>query len=328
MKALTAALLVSVASSGASLFDETSTLELRLEGPLSSVVEHKGDKQQYPFTLDHAGKIYSVKVRSRGKSRLRVCAFPPLRLNFRKEDDFDGADKLKLVTHCRDSKQSQIDVVEEYAVYRMFSLLTDNSLRVRLARMTYVDTQGTDFSRYAFFLEPEHAMAERIGTGLSDLGALSLSWMDQDQAALVYVFAYMIGNTDWSLVTADGDTVCCHNEIIVEQDPGKLLLVPYDFDLTGFVDAKYAKPDASLRTSSVKQRRYRGYCTDRGTLRRALDMVIAHENAFMGVVDSLPVLTQKDKAKKKRYLAGFFKQAKKPERLVNRFDSRCLGASR
>ena len=325
MKTVITALLISLAGGGAPLFNSTDTLELRLEGPLSSVVEHKGEKQQYPFTLDNAGISYDVKVRSRGKSRLRVCRFPPLRLNFKKKDVSKGEDKVKLVTHCRDNDESHIDVIEEYAVYRMFSLLTDNSLRVRLARISYVDTEGSDFSRYAFFLEPEKVMAERIGTGLSELKALSRSWLDEEHAALVYVYAYMVGNTDWSLVTAEDDTVCCHNEIIVEQDQGKLLIVPYDFDLTGFVNARHAKPDASLRTSSVVQRRYRGYCLDRGALRRALDKVVEHESEFMAVVDSLPLLSQKDKAKKKRYLAGFFKQAKNPERLINKFDRRCLG---
>ncbi len=323
------ALLVSLAGGGTPLFTGTDMLELRLEGPLTSVVENKEAKQQYPFTLEHAGNTYEIKVRARGNSRLRVCAFPPLRLNFKGAGGvFEGADKLKLVTHCRNVDHSETDVVEEYAVYRMFNLLTDNSLQVRLARMTYVDTEGNDFSRFTFFLEPEKDMAERIGTRLSGLGALSRSWIDQEQAALVYVFAFMVGNTDWSLVTADGDTVCCHNEVVVEQDEGRLLVVPYDFDLAGFGDAKYAKPDASLRTSSVTQRRYRGYCTDRGTLRRALDRVIEKETEFMQLIDSLPLLSQKDKAKKKRYLAGFFKQAKNPERLVNKFDRRCLGASR
>ena len=319
-------MLISLAGGGAPLFTGTDTLELRLEGPLSSVLEHKGEKQQYPFTLEHAGNAYDIKVRARGKSRLRVCAFPPLRLNFKGADGvFQDADKLKLVTHCRDSNQSHIDVIEEYAVYRMFGLVTDNSLRVRLTRMSYVDSEGSSFSRFAFFLEPEKDMAERIGTGLSELEALSRSWLEQDQAALVYVFAYMVGNTDWSLVTAEDDTVCCHNEIIVGQGKSELLVVPYDFDLTGFVDAKHAKPDASLRTSSVTQRRYRGYCIDRGTLRRALDKVIEHESDFMAVVDSLPLLTDKDKAKKKRYLAAFFKQARNPERLINKFDRRCVG---
>jgi hypothetical protein len=78
---------------------------------------------------------------------------------------FDGQSGLKLVSHCRDRDDDQQDVLKEYLVYRTFNLLTEESSRVRLARVTYVDGEDNDdpVVRYAFFIEEAEAMAERLG---------------------------------------------------------------------------------------------------------------------------------------------------------------------
>ena len=73
-------------------------------GPLAAAVSDKRNRAELPFILVVDGHKYSIKVRVRGKSRVRTCAFPPLRLNFSSIDTintvFAVQDKLKLVTHC------------------------------------------------------------------------------------------------------------------------------------------------------------------------------------------------------------------------------------
>jgi hypothetical protein len=47
----------------------------------------------------------------------------------------------------------------------------------------------------------------------------------------------------------------------VSPDSGKsIIAVPYDFDHSGLVNAPYANPAEELRMSSIRQRRFRGYC--------------------------------------------------------------------
>ena len=41
-------------------------------------------------------------------------------------------------------------------------------------------------------------------------------------------------------------------------------MLPYDFDQAGIINASYAVPSGSLRIRSVRQRVYRGFCTDSG----------------------------------------------------------------
>jgi hypothetical protein len=79
-----------------------------------------------------------------------------------------------------------------------------------------------------------------------------------------------------------------------------------------------------MRISSVTRRRYRGYCTSETALRDALAHIQSKESDLMQLIDELPLLTDKNKASRKRFLAGFFKSARDPQRLLAEFARRCL----
>ena len=327
--AILAALLATPSLAAAPLFEDSSVIDADLEGPLGDLADSPDSRDQLPFTLRADGDEHAIKVRLRGKSRLRVCDFLPLRLNFRKSEIdgtlFTGQDKLKLVVPCRSSQRAEADLVEEYAVYRMFNLLTPASYRVRLLHTTFTDTSrdGEQTRVHTFLLEPEDQLTARLGGKESQKVEVALSWLDPEQMALVYVFQYLIGNLDWSLVTADGETVCCHTGTLVETGE-ELLYVPYDFDLSGFVDAPYAFPPPGMRLRSVTQRRYRGFCTDRQYLALALETIVAKRPEIIALIQSLPVLSDKDKQRRINYLDQFFGAAENEDRLLDRFGKRCL----
>ena len=185
----------------------------------------------------------------RGNSRLRVCEFPPLRLNFAAkglaESVFAGQDKLKLVTHCTDRQKDAGNVYDEYLAYLLFNQVSDYGYRVRPLVIRYTDPSGAtgiDGVRHAFLIESDEEFAGRHGATAIEVAAVYMSKLDEPQAALTFVFQYLIGNTDWSLVTADTEEHCCHNIDLFELG-GHTLLVPYDFDLAGLVDASYAEPE-------------------------------------------------------------------------------------
>ena len=112
-----------------------------------------------------------IEVKTRGNFRLRksTCSSPPLRLDFPGTGTegtlFHGQDKIKLVSHCRNRDNFEQNLLEEYLAYRIYNLLTDISFRVRLARITYVDSMGNadPVTRMAFLIEDEDAMADRLG---------------------------------------------------------------------------------------------------------------------------------------------------------------------
>ncbi|MGI9203792.1 MAG: hypothetical protein ACR2Q3_07260 [Woeseiaceae bacterium] len=329
---LAIALLAHVSQSGAtSLFDNTAALEVNLSGPLSSLHETGDDRTELPFTLQANDLSHSIKVRLRGNSRRRVCDFPPLRLNFKVEDTaqsiFEGQDKLKLVVHCRTSGAAQTDLLEEYAAYRIFNLVSDVSYKVRLLHITYTDTDGrlkeNTFVRYGFLIESASGLASRVGGEPADVPAVSLRSLDSQQAATVYIFQYLIGNTDWSMVTADTDDTCCHNGDLFDIGSERYY-VPYDFDLSGLVNARYARPDPSLRISRVTKRRYRGYCISTDALRNALGTIKAKKTDILDVVNQLPGLSEKEVKAKTKFLDQFFDQANNEDKIVKSFERRCL----
>ena len=331
-KLISLVLLVHVSHvSASSLFDDNTVLEVSLTGPLSSLFEEENDRRQLPFVLRANGVEYSIKVRVRGKSRRRVCSFPPLRINFAADDTaqsiFEGQNLLKLVTHCRQNSAAQSDTLREYAAYRIFNLISEVSYRVRLLHITYTDTDGRlkedMFERYGFLIESASALADRVGGQPAYVTGVSRSSLDSQQAAAVYVFQYLIGNTDWSLVTADEDDTCCHNGDLFDIGSGRYY-VPYDFDLSGLVNARYARPDPSLRISSVTKRRYRGYCISTDAVKGALSAIRARRVDILDLTSQLSGLSQKDIEGMTKYIKQFFVRTDDEDKTVQSFDRACL----
>lgn len=319
------------AATASPLFDDETILEISLTGPLGSTIEDKQDRAERPFVLSADGFDHDVEVRIRGNSRVRVCQFPPLRINFERSKTerttFTDQDKLKLVTHCRENKSAESHVLREYTAYKIFNRISDVSYRVRLARISYSDTDGelspATFERYAFFIESADGLAERTGARSIDIDGVSLSSLSESHAARAFIFEYLIGNTDWSLVTADTDEYCCHNGDLFELDSERYY-VPYDFDLAGLVNARYAKPDSSLRISRVTQRLYRGYCISSEALRAALLEIKSKKETVLAAVHEVPGFASKDKETTLKYVERFFEQAEDEDKLLRSFERRCL----
>ena len=313
------------------LFEDDTVLALELTGPFSSLIEEKEDRDEFPFVLRADGVEQEVTVRVRGKSRLRVCDFPPLRLTFKgdqsEETVFVGQRKLKLVTHCKEKASAQTDILEEYAAYRIFNVISDVGYRVRLVQITYRDTdermKENEFTRIGFLIESTSGLADRVGGEPVKVAGVSLNSLNTEQAAAVFVFQYLIGNTDWSLVTADEDDKCCHN-VDLFGIGAQRFPVPYDFDLSGLENAPYAKPDPSIGIRTVTQRRYRGYCISNESIVDAINAISGRKSDILGVLPAVPGLPEKSVREGNKYLATFFTQADNVDKLAGSFDRKCL----
>jgi hypothetical protein len=323
---------LAVAPAAASpLFERDEVIEVELIGPMHSLLGSKKNRAEFPFVLRSGGETLDIEVRLRGKSRLELCSFPPLRLDFEpgrpRQGPFVGQDKLKLVTHCRDGRRAQTDAIEEYLAFRIFGLLTEVGYRVRLLRIAYSDTEGrvetNSQGRFGFVIEPLDGLAERVGGVVLEIGGVALSRLDPEHAALVYVFQYLIGNTDWSLVAPEQEEVCCHNGDLLDIG-GAVNYVPYDFDLAGIVNARYAKPLPQMRLRSVRQRRYRGFCTEPETLRSAIRQVNARRNDIHEIIRSAPGLSEKDAEDIMDYLETYFERARDEDKLLRSFERACI----
>ncbi len=261
------------------LFASDDVVSLTVELPLRLLRGDRGqDSPERPAVAVFPGPEgqlvrVDVQVRTRGRFRLQrqICDFPPLRLDFPRGEVqntvFEGQGKLKLVTHCRDRDLAyQQYVLQEYLAYRLYNILTEASYRVRLAWITYVDSEGRrdPMSRFAFFIEDAEDMAARTGWDLLEVRNVHPYDYRASQLRMLEVFHYMIGNTDWSVVAPErGKDYCCHNGRVIGNLQGVALPVPYDFDLAGVVDARYARPAPDLPIRYVRERLFRGFCSSR-----------------------------------------------------------------
>ncbi len=318
-------------ANAAPLFDDDETVEITLRGPISTVFSDTADRTEREFMLVVDADERPAGIRLRGNSRLRVCKFYPLRIDLdpaiHAPTVFAGQDKLKLVTHCRNYDQGEQDLLEEYLAYRIFNAITGFSYRVRLLRINYVDTDGKLESaaspRYGFVIEPDWHLAERTNSKVAELKGVPKKRYDKEHAALVFVFQYLIGNTDWGFVKADYDEYCCHNIDLFETD-GQVMGVPYDLDLSGIVNARYAFADPSLRIERVTRRVYRGLCIEREPVEKALRHIRERRKEIAMAVEQVPGLTQRSRDTAMSYVGKFFDSAEDEDKLLRNFEKRCM----
>ena len=312
------------------LFEDDAVLNVQLEGPLKTIFGDMKKEREEPFVLTIDGVTHPVWVSVRGNSRKRFCAFPPLRLRFEETDTktslISSHNMLRLVTHCNKSKAAEENAIKEFIAYRILNLVTRASYRVRLLHITYIDTSSPrneiKLVRYGFLTEPEQDLAQRMEGKIRRQLSVKRSSLNLDHSALVYVFQYLIGNTDWSLVKPDDEEICCHNGQLILRN-SELYYVPYDFDLAGLVDAHYAKPDRTLRIRHVTQRLYRGLCVPKGDLQAAVKELKNQWTEIIDLLDQVPGLSSREVEKQTRFLDGFFVEADEEDKLIDEFVAEC-----
>lgn len=276
------------------------------------------DRPAQIFIRNRGGEPVEIPIliKTRGNFRLqkRICPDPPLRLNLPETSPhgtvLDGQDKLKLVTHCRDSDRYEQNVLEEYLTYRIFNQLTDLSFRVQLAKITYRDTSGKneDVRRTGFLIEDEDAMAARLAGQMIESPATNPDDLVLDQLSLMYLFQFMVGNIDWG-------TGHSHNVRILRKDR-EYYPIPYDFDWTGFVDAPYAGPNpmTELLHDSVRERVYWGACMPGTDHQGLFERFNDERDAIMALVKSQVGLSERNVESALEYLEDFYSIINDPRR--------------
>jgi hypothetical protein len=251
----------------AAFFESQEPIEVTLTTNIGKI---RGDKSENPpwrqATLSYKGAdgnlvTVPLKAHTRGIWRLKMCEFPPLRLNFSGETSkgtiFHKLDKPKLVNYCHDMDSYEQYILQEYQLYRIYQVLTPVSHRSRLLKLAYADSADGKVRarRYGFILEEPKAVADRLGGKVMEQKGALPGDLDGFQDALFGVFQYFIGNTDFS-------EAGLHNVELFFNNDGVIMPIAYDFDFAGAVNARYATADPSLNIPNVRQRLFRGYCTD------------------------------------------------------------------
>jgi hypothetical protein len=311
------------------LFTNNDVLNISLRFDMTTYKKKK-PKEEYmkailTYHLSQRDSINKeVRLKTRGEMRNGYCDFPPIQLNFSKagfkKEDLKKIGKIKLVTHCNYGNEENL--FKEFLIYKLYNVLTDTSFRVRLVKIEYINTykQSKPVVTYAFFIEPIEMLAAR--TNSVEVTSLKLTqkhiypvMMDR-----VGIFNYMVGNTDWSVPNQHNVKILSS---LTPDNSGLGMIVPYDFDYSGLVNANYAVPYEGLGIKSVTVRRYVAICRSEEVFIEDVKIFKEKEEEFYKVINEFPLLKDKTKKEMTRYLDGFFSGFDKRNTLVGDILSGC-----
>ena len=316
------------------LFADDSLIQISLRGAIGRVASAEDRSRVIEGTLTTGAESLPIRLSPRGITRLRkeTCQFPPLRVDFSAAPPatslFAGQRRLKLVTHCRPSENFQQHLLLEYAAYRLYNQLTPLSFRVRLAQINYVEDSGkTVTSRLGFFIEDHGDVAARNGMTQARVGArIPVPSLNPADAGRFGVFQYLIANLDWAMQAGPAGDTCCHNSRLI--GPGgspPYATVPYDFDYSGFVDAPYAVPPESINISSVKTRRYRGFCRHNAEALQAAAEIRDRRAALLAVIAQIPQMSDGTRRKAATFIERGLGDIASDEAVTRNLLKNCVG---
>ncbi|MCZ6640273.1 MAG: hypothetical protein O7F71_01745, partial [Gammaproteobacteria bacterium] len=315
------------------LFATHELLELTLQAPMKTLSRKRDTSISYPSNIvyslaDHAVSL-DVQVEVRGKYRRQpmVCRAPPLRILFDENQVegsiFENQKRLKLVVQCDPyNRNYESYLVLEYLAYRILNQITQKSFNVRLARITYTDTDSAKSrTNLGFFIEHKKRLADRLGAKHLEIDQTSAVVLERSHLNKASLFQLLIGNVDWS-ATSTKTGECCHNYKLFQAGES-LLSIPYDFDLSGLVNAKYAKPDIEMGLRSIRDRRYRGYCRNNDFLDDNIALFNQEKAAILDFVQTSQYLPKRKKKSAISYIEGFYRIVNNPKRIRQVILRRC-----
>ena len=308
--------------SSQNIFDElysTDTISSILTTDIKFLTGKKHLEEYVPSTFEVGNKTYDVEIKTRGNARKSICFYPPFKIKFAK--DLFGEDEpnsFKLVNSCRDNNASEQLLVKEYFIYKLYNIITPKSLKAVIMHTTYNDTKGKrkPFSRYALILEDEESFAKKFDGVIYEPKVTFSHRLDTLQLAIMTMFEYFVGNTDWAIGNQ-------HNVFVVRHKEGMPFPVPYDFDYAGLVNADYAVPQANTPIKTVKTRFNRGRCMSEENMQIAADLFLSKKDEILEFTDNFPYFNKATKKETYSYLNAFFDDISKPKYAMRVFCKDC-----
>ncbi|HEV8448847.1 MAG TPA: hypothetical protein VGQ44_18580 [Gemmatimonadaceae bacterium] len=274
-----------------------------------------------------APEVLPLKLKTHGIWRLNHCDFPPIRLDFSKDNTkktiFSGLNKPKLTNFCRDDDTYERYVLQELQAYRIYWTVTHDSHAVRALKVTYVDSASGKplTTRYAFIQEDPGRLSARLGGKILDIKGAGPGDTQAGKMVLMSLFQYLVGNTDWSISGL-------HNvELFARNDGTDPFPIARDFDFAGLVNARYATVDPRLKVRVVRDRLYRGYCVPNEEYSKAFAVFDAKKDAIYALYhDKVGSLLPADMVSESlKYFDDFYKTIDNPKNAKSDIIEACVG---
>lgn len=321
------------AEADAPLFSSDDPLHITLPVDFSEICRPRESEEcdftptvlEYPQGEETVSVPIRIRVRGGWRSLSRNCSVPLLWVEVDTEAAhgtlFEGQELLPLTTHCgtgisleaKSTREKRSNweqyMLKEHLGHKLYQLFSEASIRSRLIRIHYTDPDNPRrvLHNFAFFTEHFDSVAARNGFSRLERGSFDASRLDGPAADRVAMFQYMIGNTDWSIVRE-------RNTVLMADEQGRQVPVPFDLDMSGLVDAHYAGPAPGLPIDSVRERHYLGFCHPQSDWSALFKEFSGHKADVMATLDSVPGLSRNSHRSARLFLDDFFEIIESPRR--------------
>ncbi|MDA9893295.1 hypothetical protein N9V60_03510 [Flavobacteriaceae bacterium] len=243
------------------LFSDQTPLEIKLGYSNKDMNRKTNDSTFIDTTLEflqnEKWSSLEVNLRARGNFRRNECYFPPIKMKIKKDQYqgtiFDGNKTMKLVLPCKLESENNDNILQEYIAYKIYERISPFHFKTRRVNIDFSEPKGKKIKKFAlkgFLIEDDKRVAKRHEGKVFEryIHPMAMQHLTSVQNAF---FQYLLGNTDFSVAYQHNGKLLYVNKEIIP--------LPYDFDMTGWVNPSYATVNTTLGINSVQDRKYRGF---------------------------------------------------------------------
>jgi len=277
------------------LFDDQKILPLRFNYSNKDLKRNTNDSTYIPSILsyqndDEGWTSLNIDIRARGNFRREKCYFVPVKISIKKKHykntKFEGHKKLKLVVPCLLERDRNDNVVKEYMAYKIYETISPYHFRTRFTDIELSEPRGKKEKIHnikGFLIEDDKKIAKKFDGKIVERSIHPLAQEELNSIRCEF-FQFMIGNTDFSNLEQ-------HNSKLIYIDK-KIYPVPYDFDMSGLVNASYSVVSEAITSKSsnmtrVTQRMYRGFKRNLTLIEQVRQEYIQNKAKVFKIIDDL-----------------------------------------
>jgi hypothetical protein len=296
------------------LFRSQDVLPVKLSYSIKNIKKNTNDSTYLKTNISYSEddgewNSFEVELRVRGFYRLKHCYFPPIKIKIKKSISkgtlFENNKKLKLVLPCLTNKENNDYIVKEYMAYKLYEEISPYHFKTRMVDISFTEDKGKKTKTHdlkGILIEDDKKVAKRHDGKVFKRDFHPIS-QDPTTSVQNSFFQYMIGNIDFS-------TAVQHNEKLLFVN-SKIIPLPYDFDMSGLVNASYAEVpviDEVPLVSSVTERLYRGFRRNPKIIQQVRKEFLDNEIVLLEIVDNLEPFFEypKEFNEAKDYISDFF----------------------
>lgn len=292
------------------LYVDQTPMEVKLNYSNKNVKKKTNDstfiETDLSFMNEDKWSTIPVRLRARGNFRRAKCYFPPIKMKIKKSQSkntvFTGNKSLKLVLPCRTENAKNDNILKEYIAYKIYELISPYHFKTRRVNVDFTEPKGKKSKSFAlkgFLIEDDSRLAKRWEGRVVEqfIHPMAMQGITSTQHAF---FQYLIGNTDFSVSFQHNGKLLYTNK--------EFLPLPYDFDMTGWVDPSYGFGNPTLGLSSLTERVYRGFKRDAEIMNTVRQQYLDSKESIVSLLNSFKneFDDQSEFNKMFKFMNGFF----------------------